>query len=365
MGNNFYPGLNAMSRLKKQVKARVNNHLLLFVASSFLLNACSMTTSPLHSMIRDNRDQEAIQVIERKEMVNDRDQMGYTPLHIAAIRGNLNLSKVLLKNGAELNARDFHGRTAFMLSVREGNKELSRYFLDQGAKLHTNYTLTNALFDAITGQDVEMTEYLLQHGFSVNIMNRTQTTPIHIAAAKGNVEIIDLLIGQGANVNQLDDDGWNALLFAGSQSHRDSVRRLLEAGARPVQLSDSALAAFATGVVYEESAHTSSVKKEFLIAAEHYAKAAAFYESLANQVQEQIEAEHARNALAIALGAFAMAVQPGTPMPTASGGTVRLYQPVVVPIKGTTTLQSARAAYLASMEEALVSEQRCREALTR
>lgn len=339
--------------------------LLLLVAVSFLLSACSMTTSPLHSMIRDGRDQEAIKVIEQREMVNERDQLGYTPLHIAAIRDNRGIAETLLNHGADLNARDFHGRTAFMLALREGWQELARFFLNQGSKLHTNYTLTNALFDAITGQDLEMTEYLLQHGFSVNAMNRTQTTPIHIAAAKGGVEILDLLIRQGANVNQLDDDGWNALLFAGAQSHRDSVRKLLEAGARPVQLSDSALAAFATGVVYEESAQTSSVKKEFLIAAEHYAKAAALYESLANQVQEQIEAEHARNALAIAFGAFALAIQPGTPMPTASGGTVRLYQPVIVPIKGTTTLQSARAAYLASMEEALVSEQRCRAALAR
>ena len=216
MWNNIYPGFNATTCLKKIVKARVNTHLLLLVAASFLLDACSMTTSPLHSMIRDGRDQEAIQVIERHEMVNERDQMGYTPLHIAAIRGNRNIAESLLSNGAELNARDFHGRTAFMLSLRQGNKELTRYFLDQGAELHTNYTLTNALFDAITGQDVEMTEYLLQHGFSVNIMNRTQTTPIHIAAAKGDVDIIDLLIRQGANVNQLDDDGWNALLFAGA-----------------------------------------------------------------------------------------------------------------------------------------------------
>ncbi len=273
--------------LKIQIRHWTGYRLVMLVVAGFILNACSMTTSPLHSMIRDGRNQEAIKLIEQHKMVNERDQMGYTPLHVAAIRGNHDIAEALLKNGADLNTRDFHGRTPFMLALREGKKGLARFFLNHGAQLHTSYTLTNALFDAIAGNDLEMTEYLLQHGFSVNIMNRTHTTPLHIAAAKGDEEIIDLLIRQGGDVNQLDDDGWSALHFAAARSHRDSVRRLLDSGAQSVQLSDSALAAFATGVIYEEIALSRSNTTEFLIAAEHFAKAAALYETLANQVQDK------------------------------------------------------------------------------
>jgi ankyrin repeat protein len=196
-------------------------------------------------------------------------------------------------------------------------------------------------------------------------MNRTHTTALHVAATKGETDIIDLLIKRGANVNQLDDDGWSALHFAGAQENRDSVRRLLSAGAVPFELTDSAQAAYASGVVYQEYALTGAPASNFLIAAEDFAEAATLYEGLANQVQEDIEAQHAKNAFAMALGAFAVAIQPGTPMPSAGGGTVRFYQPVVVPVKGTATLHSTQAAYLASMEQASANEQRCREAVGR
>jgi ankyrin repeat protein len=334
-------------------------HCLCIIITMLLLSACSMTTSPLHSMILNGRDQDALRMIEQKKMINDRDQLGYTPLHIATIHGNQPVVEALLQSGAYLNARDFHGRTPLMLSLREGHHELARYLLDRGTRLHTNYTLTNALFDAITGNNLEMTRYLLQQGFSVNTTNRAQTTPIHIAAARGNVEILDLLILQGADIDQRDDADWSALHFAAAQVHREAVRRLLTAGARPTRLSGSALEAYATGVIYEESALAGAAPSEFLIAAEHFADAAAQYQSLSNKVEQEIEAQHARNALAMVLGAFASAIQPGTPMPTAQGSTVYLYQPVVVPIKGTATLHSTRDAYLASMRDALDSEQRC------
>ncbi len=367
--DNYPGGINhngsAMSELTSKSRHWLDCRLIVCLVVGFLVSGCSMTTSPLHSMIRDGQDQEAIQIIEQREMVNARDQLGYSPLHIAAIRGNRDIAVALLRNGADLNARDFHGRTAFMLALREGEQELARYFLAEGAQLHTNYTLTNALFDAIKGKDLEMTEYLLQHGFSVNVINRTQTTPIHIAAASGNMEIIDLLVQKGAKVDQVDDDGWSALHFAGAQEHRDSVRRLLASGAKPFELSHTPLAAYATGVVFEEGSITRSDREALLIAAEHYSKAAQVYQRLADQVQQEIDTRHAQNALAFVLEAFVMAVQPGSSMPSVDGGTVRLHQPVLLPGKDTTTLQSSRAAYLASMQMAMEGAQRCREAVTK
>ncbi len=330
--------------------------------SVMLLSACSMTTSPLHSLIRDGQDRDALQLIERREAVNDRDQLGYTPLHIAAIRNNLNLAEALLENGADLDPRDFHGRTPFMLALREGHADLARYFLDRGAVLHSGYTLTNTLFDALTGRNRAMTEYLLQHGFSPDTSNRVHTTALHVAAATGDVNLVNLLIDRGARLDRQDDDGWNALHFAAARQHRDCVRRLLAAGAQPTRLANDALGAYATGVIHEENALAGAGRSDFIVAADHFRVAADLYQNLAGEVQQQIEAQHAKNALAMVAGAFALAIQPGTPMPTVRGGTVRLYQPVVVPLQDSTTLQSARDAYLASMRDALMSEQRCRDA---
>ncbi len=333
-----------------------------------LLAACSMTTSPLHSFIQAGDERAALSMISKGDAVNDRDQMGYTPLHLAAIKGNQAIAHALVTQGADINARDFYGRTPFMLALREGHIELARYFLHQGTHLKTHYTLTNALFDAVTGGSREMTDYLLQHGFSVNTVNRANTSALHLAAAKGDRELVELFIRHGADLNLRDSNGWSPLHFAAAREFREVVRTLLEHGAQPTPLATDALGAYATGVAYEESAHRMTAtapedaKLDFRTAAYHFAQSAIFYRNLSHGAHKRIEEQHARNAFAFVLGAFAMAVQPGTAMPTASDGTPHWYTPVVVPRGRVDSLEDAHAAYNGAEQDALAGEQRCRNA---
>jgi ankyrin repeat protein len=333
-----------------------------------LLTACSMTTSPLHSYIKSDQDRDALELIAKGDTVNERDQMGYTPLHLAAIMGNQSIAEALVKKGSHINDRDFHGRTPFMLALREGHVDLAKYFLSQGAQLKTQYTLTNALFDAVTGGSKEMTEYLLAHAFPVTTVNRWNTSALHIAATKGDAGMVALLIRHGSDVNLHDNDGWSALHFAGAQQHREIVRTLLYAGARPTPLASDALSAYATGVVYEEGALKNSrvlpkeAKRDYLTAADHFAKAADFYRELIESTQKSIMEQHWKNAFALALGAFSMSMQPGNPMPTASGGTVRFYTPVIVPQGSVTSLKEALIAYKLAEKEAPALAKRCRNA---
>ncbi len=343
---------------------------LVFLASMLLqLVACSMTTSPLHSYIKSDQDQEALEMIGSGVAVNERDQMGYTPLHLAAIRGNQTIVEALLDQGADRNARDFYGRTPFMLALREGHVEMARFFLEKGVTLETNYTLTNALFDAVTGGSEELAENLIERGFAADTVNRFDTSALHIAATKGDAGMVDLLLRHGADVNTRDQDGWSALHFAGAGKHSGIVRTLLTAGAKPYSLKSDALSAYASGVVYEESAVlrregalTAKAKADYGIAADHFGKAAELYDRLADGYQEKIEEQHAKNALALFWGSFAMAVQPGNPMPTASGGTVRLYTPVIVPQGSVNSFERAQVAYRQSSVDAAERANQCRDA---
>jgi ankyrin repeat protein len=341
-----------------------------FLATMLLqFAACSMTTSPLHSYIKSDQDQEALQMIGSGAAVNERDQMGYTPLHLAAIRGNQTIVEALLDQGADINARDFYGRTPFMLALREGHVEMARFFLESGVSLETNYTLTNPLFDAVTGGSEVMAEYLIERGIVADTNNRFGTTALHIAATKGDAEMISLLLRHGADVDTRDQNGWSALHFAGARKHSGVIRTLLKAGAHPYSLQSDALGAYASGVVFEESAVlgrdaglTTKAKADYGIAADHFDKAAQLYDGLAAGYQKRIEEQHAKNALAFAFGAFAMAVQPGSPMPTASGGTVRLYTPVIVPQGSVNSMEMAQAAYRASSMDATERATQCRDA---
>lgn len=45
------------------------------------------------------------------ELINVKDQDGYSALHLAVIAGNLSLAKLLLSQGADVNSADNEGHT--------------------------------------------------------------------------------------------------------------------------------------------------------------------------------------------------------------------------------------------------------------
>lgn len=58
--------------------------------------------------------------------VNAADGGGYTPLHLAAFRGDLALTDLLLAHGADARRRADDGKTAVMLAEQEGHDDVAR-----------------------------------------------------------------------------------------------------------------------------------------------------------------------------------------------------------------------------------------------
>jgi len=56
---------------------------------------------------------------ENSELVDLKDDMGFTPLHSAAISGRIDIAKLLLKNGANKSCKSSDGETPFDLSDGE------------------------------------------------------------------------------------------------------------------------------------------------------------------------------------------------------------------------------------------------------
>jgi len=51
-----------------------------------------------------------------------------TPLHKAAAKGNSEIAKVLVDNGANLNARDENGQTPLILAIARGQTPVVCFF---------------------------------------------------------------------------------------------------------------------------------------------------------------------------------------------------------------------------------------------
>ena len=53
-------------------------------------------------------------------------------------------------------------------------------------------------------QSIDMVKLLIAKGANVNFVDKTHSTPLHIAAELNNPEIIHYLVLNGANVNSTD-----------------------------------------------------------------------------------------------------------------------------------------------------------------
>lgn len=59
-----------------------------------------------------------------------------------------------------------------------------------------------------------MVKLLIDAGANVNLCDRKQNYPLHLASTKGSIEILNLLLNAHANPNSINDQVWlNSLLI--------------------------------------------------------------------------------------------------------------------------------------------------------
>ncbi|KAL4916650.1 ankyrin repeat-containing domain protein [Aspergillus aurantiobrunneus] len=65
-------------------------------------------------------------LIEAKADINAVDNTGHTPLHIAAMLPGIEVTLILLANGAAVNVADLYGRTPLFFARQVGNTQVVR-----------------------------------------------------------------------------------------------------------------------------------------------------------------------------------------------------------------------------------------------
>jgi hypothetical protein len=75
------------------------------------------------------------------------DHIGWTPLHYASTKGQLDVAQYLIANGAMVDSRSLNGTTPLMMAVQSGNEELVKLLLDNGADLQAKNNLGISAID--------------------------------------------------------------------------------------------------------------------------------------------------------------------------------------------------------------------------
>jgi ankyrin repeat protein len=91
---------------------------------------------------------------------------------------------------------------------------------------------------------LKVVELLIQYSVEVNLAERQQWTPLHVAAGSGYVEIVDMLLQAGADVDCRAADGTTCLYLAAYSGHKDVVVRLLADGAKVILRRETSIPIF-------------------------------------------------------------------------------------------------------------------------
>lgn len=94
-------------------------------------------SASIHEVVRTGVTQEVSKMITaNRTLVNAKNELGSTPLHIAAGNTAPDVAKLLIDKGANVNAKDNNGSTPLHLAAFTGHKENVNLLLAKGADVN-------------------------------------------------------------------------------------------------------------------------------------------------------------------------------------------------------------------------------------
>jgi len=185
--DDFSPLELAMDERHLDIALMLQNYVLESRSNTVSFAAAHGDVDALHNLLKKN-----------PQSIEEKDELGFTPLAWAAKAGQKDSAELLLSLGANPNAPNSGGRYPIDWAATSGHLPLVELLAD---KTSNDQRIT--LFFAIQQQQVPVAKFLLEHGANPNIHYPACNlgTPLDLAAQQGNVEAARLLLEHGADVN--------------------------------------------------------------------------------------------------------------------------------------------------------------------
>lgn len=166
-------------------------------------------------------------IFEKNPIVDIMDNMGQTPLMLAASQGQLTSVQYLTETAhADVDSIDNNGRTSLQWAAINGHSKVVEYLCGIGSdEGHKDNDGAVALHYAVTNDNVELVKPLTNK-HTVEAKDRYGQHPMMIAAANGNLRVLEYLMEVSDIINQPDHEGRTALSLAAMAAHTQIIESI-------------------------------------------------------------------------------------------------------------------------------------------
>lgn len=265
---------------------------LLLILISFLLSL-PLRGGEIHELTTNGNIAAVKTLLEKNPgLINSRDDLYRTALHLATFKGHRLLAEMLIEFGADVNAKDKFGFTALdfaaikkrhvfvelligsganpkdedewdiltprLLPLMRSSEDLADLLVTRGEEIFTKLSQGNSFYNAVLevkeeqekkkrptkhrgaglihdaaekGRLSQIKAILTGNPESVNAKDGRNITPLHYAAVNGHIEVVKYLIAKGAKINSRNNIGITPLYGAVSADRCEAVKLLIAHGA--------------------------------------------------------------------------------------------------------------------------------------
>ncbi|XP_053162964.1 ankyrin-3 isoform X6 [Hemicordylus capensis] len=198
--------------------------------------------TPLHIAAHYGNINVATLLLNRGAAVDFTARNDITPLHVASKRGNTNMVKLLLDRGAKIDAKTRDGLTPLHCGARSGHEQVVRMLLDRGAPiLSKTKNGLSPLHMATQGDHLNCVQLLIEHNVPVDDVTNDYLTALHVAAHCGHYKVAKVLLDKKANPNAKALNGFTPLHIACKKNRIKVMELLLKHGASIQAVTESGL----------------------------------------------------------------------------------------------------------------------------
>lgn len=163
----------------------------------------------------------------------DERSLRYTCLTLAALTGNVPVTRKCLARGDDPDARDVDGETALSLAIEKDHPAIVALLREAGAQridvdgLAPEEALQRAAAEGALGTLLDLRD----QGISINLPDAQGNTPLMTAARADRLDVVRSLYHLGGDLNHHNAAGETALQIATELEHTDIADALREFGA--------------------------------------------------------------------------------------------------------------------------------------